>query len=175
MKKLLLLLFTSFILCCCDNDDDTPATNPVDQLPPATQIGANKVGCLLDGVAFLPSNEPNSTNCFYQFVDGGYYFVMAFDKRNIDFVIIGLGIGTQNKQIQEGETYNLTEFADNNAYGGYSYGTFESFTNQINSGELKITKLTSTFVSGTFWYDIIDYQGNLHQIREGRFDMQYTN
>ena len=30
-------------------------------------------------------------------------------------------------------------------------------------------------VSGTFWFDVIDFQGNLHQIREGRFDMQYTN
>lgn len=45
----------------------------------------------------------------------------------------------------------------------------------MQNGELKISKLTSTIVSGTFWYDIIDYQGNLHQIREGRFDMQYTN
>lgn len=174
MKNLLLLLFTTFALSCCNNDDDKPIAE-IDKLPPATQVGANKVGCLLDGVAFLPGNEPNSTNCFYQFIDGAYYFVMAFDKRNSDFVIIGLSIGTQKKQMQEGGTYNLISIADNNAYGGYTYGTFESSTNEINSGELKITKLTSTIVSGTFWYNVIDYQGNLHQIREGRFDMQYSN
>ena len=173
MKNLSLLFLLAFSLIAC-NDDDTPQ-NPIDQLPPATQIGANKIGCLLDGQVFLPGNQPNATNCFYQFVNGEHYFVMAFSRRNIDFIPIGLGVGTQKKQIEEGVTYSLNEFADNNAYGAYSYGTFESSTNQVNTGELKITKLTSNIVSGTFWYDIIDYQGNLHTIREGRFDMQYTN
>jgi len=41
---------------------------------------------------------------------------------------------------------------------------------------MKITKLdhTNGIVSGTFWFDIIDYQGNPHQIREGRFDTLFT-
>ncbi|MFC5981116.1 hypothetical protein [Flavobacterium salmonis] len=46
----------------------------------------------------------------------------------------------------------------------------------MNTGELKITKLdfTNNIVSGTFWFDVKDDKGVLHQIREGRFDMQFT-
>ena len=69
----------------------------------------------------------------------------------------------------------MKEKNDGNAYGKYSYAANFTYTSQIQTGELKITKLTSNIVSGTFWYDVIDYQGNLHQIREGRFDMLYTN
>lgn len=45
-----------------------------------------------------------------------------------------------------------------------------------HTGELTITKLDfeNNIVSGTFWYDIEDTQGVIHQIREGRFDMHFT-
>ena len=174
MKKIILLLLISLVLNSCEKDDEKPKTE-LEKLPPITEIGANKVGCLLDGIAFLPSNEPNSTNCFYQLVDGKYFFVMAFDSRNNDFEIIGLGLGTRKLQIYEGSTYNLIEFADFKAYGGYSIGLNENFTNQINTGTLTITKLTNQIVSGTFSYDIADGNGVIHKIREGRFDFQYTN
>jgi len=48
MKRILLLLLTTFTLSCCNNDDDNPQ-NPLDQLPPATQTGANTFGCLING------------------------------------------------------------------------------------------------------------------------------
>lgn len=176
MKNLILLLLTTFTLCCCDNNNDKPKTE-LEKLPPATQTGANTVGCLLDGKAFLPGNQPNSTNCFFQFVDGEYYFVMAFDNRDVNSNLIGLGVGTQKLQIQQGGTYSLIELSENNAYGGYTYGTFENFTDNINTGELKITKLDEVngIVSGSFWYNVLDTQNVVHHITEGRFDMQYTN
>ena len=85
MKKLLLLLLTTFALSCCNKDDDKPIAE-IDKLPPATQTGANTVGCLLDGKAFLPGNFPNSTNCFYQFVDGNYYFSREYPVHIVDRV-----------------------------------------------------------------------------------------
>lgn len=174
MKKLLLLLFTSFMLCCCDNDDDTPATNPIDLLPPATQIGANTFGCILDGVAFKPDNSTNSINCFYQIVNGEYYFTVSAAHNNANTVATGISLKTEMKEIQEGITYDLVEPNPNKAYGLYSYG-FLYYTSEIHTGKLTITKLTSTIVSGTFWFNVIDNNGIVHQIREGRFDMQYTN
>ena len=69
MKNLITVLLIILTFVSCDKDDNK-TQNPVSQLPAATQVGANKVGCLLDGVAFLHGNEPNSTNCFYQFVAG---------------------------------------------------------------------------------------------------------
>ena len=176
MKNLLIILLTIFIFNSCSRDNDKPIPE-IDKLPPATQIGANTVGCLLDGKAFLPGNQPNSTNCFYQFVDGGYYFALALRKRDSQNILIGIDIGTNAKQIFENETYGLLEYAPNNASAAYIFGTFENFTNNIYIGELKISKLDQVnyIVSGTFWFDVQDTYGVFHHITDGRFDFQYTN
>lgn len=178
MKNLLFLLIPLFLLSCKDrNDDPEQPVTELSKLPPATQTGANKVGCLLDGKAFLPGNYNNSTNCFYQFVDGEYYFVMGLDNKDADYNLTAIAIGTQKKQIHQGEVYNLYELSENNAYGGYIYNTFESNTTHTHTGKLTITKLDTVnqIVAGTFWYDILDHEGKLHQIRDGRFDFKYTN
>ncbi|CAD0001286.1 hypothetical protein [Flavobacterium salmonis] len=61
MKNLLLLFTALFILTSCDKDkDDDKPTNPIDQLPPVTQTGANTFGCLLDGEVFKPGITSNS-------------------------------------------------------------------------------------------------------------------
>ena len=176
MKRTILLLLIITTLSCCNKDDDTPII-PIEQLPPATQTGANTVGCLLDGKAFLPGNYNNATNCFYQFVNGEYFFVMAFDNRDNNSNLIGVSIETQKKQIEQGLTYDLLELLDGNIYGGYTFNTFENATSQTHTGKLTITKLDeiNNIVSGTFWFDVQDTFGVIHQIREGRFDMQYTN
>ena len=175
MKKLIILSLITLAFVSCDKDDNPQTTNPVNQLPAATQIGANTFGCLLDGKVFKPGNGANLLDCVYQFIDGGYYFSLQANRRDQNNIPILLGCSSQNLQIFEGQTYLLKEKIDGNAYGTYSYAANFTYTSQMQNGELKISKLTSTIVSGTFWYDIIDYQGNLHQIREGRFDMQYTN
>jgi hypothetical protein len=174
MKKIFLLLLTTFTLSCCNKDDNT-TTNPVDQLPPATQVGANTFGCFLDGKVFMPGTGQNTLDCVYQFIDGGYYFSLQANRRDENNIPVLIGCSTQKLQIFEGQTYQLREKIDTNAYGTFSYAANFTYTSQIQTGELKITKLTSNIVSGTFWFDIIDYQGNLHQIREGRFDVPYTN
>src|SRR5690554_904281 len=64
MKKrhtLLLLLPLLMLLLSCDKDDDKPA-DPVDQLPPATQTGANTAGCLVNGEPFTPKGYIASGN-----------------------------------------------------------------------------------------------------------------
>jgi hypothetical protein len=176
MKTLkLLILFTLLISASCKNDDDSP-TNPIDQLPEATQTGENTFGCLLDGEAFLPGPGPNTLDAVYQFVNGGYFFSLQANKRDADNNLIRLGCSTQNLEIIEEQTYALNEKIDGNAYGKYFFNTTFYYTTNTSIGELTITKLDfdNNIVSGTFWYDIEDFQGNLHQIREGRFDMRFT-
>ena len=173
MKKLLFLIII-IVSSCSHHNDDQPVSE-IDKLPPATQIGANTFGCLLDGVVFKPGNGINPLDCVYQFVNGDYYFSLQANRIDDNNIPKLIGCSTLKLQINEGQTYQLTEKINGNAYGSYSYAANFTYTSQIQHGELKITKLTSTIVSGTFWYDVIDYQGNLHQIREGRFDMQYSN
>ena len=173
MKNLITLLIFTLIFISCDKEDNPQPTNPVDQLPPATEVGANTFGCLLDGVAFKPDNLPNSTNCFYQLVNGEYYFTLSASKYNTNLKVISLK--TEKKPIFQNETYNLFEVLPNNAYGNYTLNNNQLYTNQVNTGVLTITKLTNQIVSGTFWFDVQDQNGVIHQIREGRFDMLYTN
>ena len=47
---ILLLAFTSCKSCKKD-------VAPIDQLPPATQTGANTAGCLINGVAWIPNGD----------------------------------------------------------------------------------------------------------------------
>ncbi|NLN24693.1 MAG: hypothetical protein GX163_03370 [Bacteroidetes bacterium] len=120
MKKrytLLPLLPLLLILLSCNKDDDKPA-DPVDQLPPATQTGAGTFAALVDGKPFI-SNNP-WFNCFYQFVDGEYYFgIQGIDDRyKYTSNPWGLDFGTIKKTISEGETLELLEPSEGNASGG---------------------------------------------------------
>lgn len=175
MKKLLLLLLTTLTLSFCNKDDDKTLSE-IDKLPPATQTGANTFGCLLDGQAFIPSGGTNPLDCVYQYVNGGYYFGLQGNKRNSNNDRITIALGTNNLQIQQGLNYELVEDLDGNAFGIYSLSPNASYTSTFQTGELKITKLDTVnqIVAGTFWYDVKDQNGIVHQIREGRFDMQYT-
>lgn len=176
MKHFILLLLTTFTLSCCSNDDEQKTISEIEKLPPETQTGANTFGCLIDGKAFLPGNFPNATNCFYQFVNGEYYFVLGFanDTENNLKVV---SLRTEKKQIFQGETYNLFEWVSGNATGNFTINNIALYTNLIQTGKLTITKLDTVnfIVSGTFWFDVQDSNGVVHQIREGRFDTHYTN
>ncbi len=174
MRHLFLILFFLLYLFSCDNDSQSLPSNPVDQLPLPTQTGANTFGCLLDGEAFLPGNSPNPVDCVYQFVDGGYYFALQANK-HINDDLVRLAVATENLQIHPLQTYTINEHLDGNVYGAYFKNISFSYTGST-SGELIITNLNTeeNIVSGTFWYDIQDTQGIVHHIREGRFDMHYT-
>lgn len=175
MKNIIIITLIYLTFFSCNKDEDQPIAE-IDKLPSATQVGANTFGCLLDGIAFKPGGGPNPLDCVYQFVDGGYYFGLQGNKRNENNNKVTIALGTNNLQIQEGLTYNLLNNSIGNAFGIYSFSPFSSYTSAFQTGELKISKLDlqNQIISGYFWFDIIDFQGNLHQIREGRFDMQYT-
>ncbi|MGG7035906.1 MAG: hypothetical protein ACI7YS_12040 [Flavobacterium sp.] len=116
MKNLILLLIISFTLSCCEKDNTSKPVAEIDKLPPATQIGANTVGCLLDGKAFKPGSYNNSTNCFYQYVNGEYYFYLNFNNK-FTGVLRSISVGTEGLQIEENQTLDLLERTKGNAFG----------------------------------------------------------
>ena len=176
MKKrhtFLLLLPLLLILLSCNKDDDKPA-DPVDQLPPITQTGAGTFGALVDGKPFIGNNP--YFNCYYQFVDGGYYFGIQglYELGSLTAITIGV----YDKSLSENEIINLLEAELGNAWGGGGYkGSGTIHTGQDYTGELKINKLdfTNNIVSGTFWFDLKHpVTGERVKIREGRFDTRFT-
>ena len=173
MKKIFILLITAFVISSCSKNEISIT------FPPATQTGSGIFACYVNGKPFIDTSG-GYFNCFYQFVDGEYYF--GIQGADTVGMITSVGLGTDKKQIEQGITYQLVEPTHGNANGGtgitksISIGTI-SFTNSQYTGELTITKLdfTNHIVSGTFWFDVENpYTGETVQIREGRFDTLFT-
>jgi hypothetical protein len=89
MKQMPILSLSVLLLICFAQCKKT-STNPIDQLPPATQIGANTFGCLINGQAFTPGGSglsgPN-LSCFYQYLipntpNGYTFYLNGIDKTN---------------------------------------------------------------------------------------------
>lgn len=171
-----ILIIAMVIMSSCNKDDDPIAQ--IDQLPPATQTGAGSFGCLVNGEAFIDTS--GSFNCFYQLVDGGYYFGIEGTDEKYD--IVDIGLFTNDKSIEHGQTYMLFGNTPGNAFGsGYFLSTNSSgegtTTNESQNGQLKITKLDfeNFIVSGTFSFDLLNpINREIVKIREGRFDSHFT-
>jgi hypothetical protein len=170
------MLLIAFTLFSCNNDDSDVA--PIDQLPEATQTGRGIFGALVDGEAFVETN--NFFNTFYQQVDGEFFFGIQGEVDDRD--PRSIGVGTNALELQEGTTIILTDNVPGNAWGGVFFNpetnVFESVeTNSQNQGTLTITKLDfeNNIVSGTFEMTVEDpFTGELVQITEGRFDTLFT-
>ncbi|SHM45111.1 DUF6252 family protein [Flavobacterium xanthum] len=175
MKNILLLLVV-LTLSCCSKDDNKPE-NPIDQLPPATQIGANTAGCLVDGKAFLPNGYIPSGNLVCNYINGKDFSLGILQKN--DNQTLSLNVISYNKSLVVGETYQLKEYGANSIFGEYvifqQIGNLTYQTNSIVKGELKITNhnFDKAVLSGVFWFDAVNEKGEKVQVREGRFDMQY--
>lgn len=104
LTKASAMLLIAFTLFSCNNDDDSDVA-PIDQLPEATQTGRGIFGALVDGEAFVETN--NFFNTFYQQVDGEFFFGLTaeFDDENPS----GINLATKARTISEGETLNLIE------------------------------------------------------------------
>ncbi|MEO9100410.1 MAG: hypothetical protein ABI267_08820 [Ginsengibacter sp.] len=164
-------------------------SNPVDQLPPETQIGANTFGCLINGEAFLPKGPSLSPilQCAYQYLNTnysqGYFFQLSAGNKRNSSNVFGIGIFSDSLAIKEG-VFTLNENQKRNAYGLYSRfqeqgNIVEStilYTKSNLSGQLIITKFDeiNQIVAGTFWFNVVKSPGDTIKVTDGRFDMQFT-
>jgi hypothetical protein len=175
--KYLLLLFLALTVNSCDKNDDDSPRDSISRLPPATQTGANTFGALLDGEPFIPAGGSSPLDSQYQLINGERFFSLQGNKRIEDFNFIALSLSTNAQELEQGRTYVLeSEFTLGGVSGKYSFNGDIYDTDDQNSGELTITRLdlNAQIISGTFFYDVIDGNGNLREIRDGRFDMRFT-
>jgi hypothetical protein len=172
----LLLMKAAMMFCimtlfvACDKDDDK--CQGIDCLPPATQIGAGTFGCLVNGVPFVDNS--NDFNCFYQLVNGEYYFSISatFNK-----TIRGIGIGSQGIELIQGSSYNLIEINSGNFSADVYINANNNFeTTSVSPGNITISKfdLQNNIVSATFEFTVVDpVTGTIYEITEGRFDSRF--
>ena len=176
------LLLASLFLINCNNDDngnDGP-TDPLDELPAATQTGAQTLGCLINGEPFIPSNFGNSApNAFYQFVDGAYTLsIYASSGGGNSLTSIRIQSIDNPILIETGDAYPLLNCDIPNYCGELTSFPDELIAvNSQNSspGVLTITRFDDSIISGTFAFTVLDNDGNEITITDGRFDLNYTN
>ncbi|UUV22122.1 DUF6252 family protein [Paenimyroides aestuarii] len=186
MKKIFLLFAVALLIIACYKDDEAPQPTPepteIEKLPPATQTGANKVGCLVNGKAFLPEGQlTGSSNPYCGYFHDAFSLVFNVVKNNDNITANGtesVVVYSSNTFLEEGNTYVLQ--AENSDHsGGYRVFDRNDYqfydTNDEYIGELHITKLdkTNNVISGTFWFDAVNEQSKKVEIREGRFDMVF--
>jgi hypothetical protein len=184
MKNLILIFLTFLMLAGCDKKNDEN-----NQLPPLTTTGANTAGCLVNGRVFIPrgSSQFGSTlSCFYQQDQDGYHLGLSIVEKDAT-EDKSVGISTNPLALVENNTYNLVEQTNNGSNYNSNFGQYiitnnvdaglEFYTTNNYRGEVKIIKLNTQqrIISGTFWYDAINPQGDIVKIRDGRFDMRYVN
>ena len=189
MKKIFLLFAAALLIIACNKDDEAPQPTPepteIEKLPPATQTGANKVGCLLNGRAFLPSGtrpgggNPNPYCAYYH---DNFVLALSIVKSENNTSMLGsetIALYTSDVILKEGETYLLKVSTSNHSAIYTHYNNIVNpdgyETNNENIGELHITKLDkeNNIISGTFWFDAVNEQGKKVEIRDGRFDMVF--
>jgi len=171
---LLVLIPTLFSTQCRKNKTE-------EQLPPETQIGAGTLGFKIDGVIYK-SNYPYP-NAFATYIymnfpypsSSGYFFNVGGERLNKWYI----DILTDSLQIFEGQTYLLNNnmSSKGKAFAAYSSIGKTYYTKPYLNGQFSITKLDAInkIISGIFWFDAIDTLSNTTvQIREGRFDLHYT-
>lgn len=178
MRKLLPYFAILFVLYSCDKEGFIFSNKK--KLPAETRTGANTVGCLVNGKVFLPHGKGGNTgvNCFYQIEEGQHYFSLNFaDYSNSKGELVALQ--TTKIDISEGNVYKLNKTFTiepdfTGAAGIYEpYFNNSFYTNTIQTGELKITHLSKSIISGTFWFNAVNSKGEKVEIREGRFDWSY--
>ncbi|MEM6514965.1 MAG: hypothetical protein AAF688_02190 [Bacteroidota bacterium] len=171
---LLMVFLMCLVLIACDNDDDNNCQG-IECLPPATQTGAGTFGCLVNGEPFVDNS--GSFNCFYQFVNGEYFF--GIQAEGSVGKLRAIAIGSLQKEIEPNTPIPLNLRVDNEFYALLDFNILqqEGSTNSSNDGFITFTQLTTNpnVVSAIFEFTIEDPVTNeIYEISEGRFDAQFT-
>jgi hypothetical protein len=182
MKQIKLLLFIiacTNIFAACKKDKNT--TDPADQLPPATQTGANTFGCLVNGKVYVPAGytgttKPNPHVIYEIGLNGSPTLTINADKYD-------------NSYINKG--YFFFSIGNLNHLGNYFYpndvnflmGWLEqigncgtpSFDTTVKKWGGIITKLDipNRIISGTFDCKYKTLQCDTVFITDGRFDIKF--
>jgi hypothetical protein len=174
-----LSIMTAIFIISCQKDKNL-------ELPPETQTGTGTFGCLVDGKVYKPGGRGASLsggiiNCNYQVVNGQIFFRLAANNHRDPKNRRSIALFMENIEIEEGKRYALAQSKSKfepQAVGQYLTldPTIMAFlTDSIYMGELWIKKfdLEKNIVSGTFWFDAVNEQGQKVQVREGRFDVLF--
>ena len=168
-----LLLAALLGLSQCKKNEQAPA----DQLPPATQTGANTLGCLVNGQPWTPQGYDGSSNYSVSYDPSyrlgtlniaAYRYANSQAKRQTigifsDSLLPGPGRYKLRQLGHHGAA--LDDFQGNCIYDRTSAGAY-------CRGELIITRLdrAAGIISGTFSFTLAKLGCDTVRVTQGRFD-----
>jgi hypothetical protein len=188
-KKLSFFILVCTILFCTKCNCNKNVTSPENQLPPATQTGANTFGCLINGRPFVPAGSSLSGPDLagtYQYIfpntPNGYVFNIHGTNKQNTSNITSVGFEFDSVSISQG-IYSLGLRVNGQGGGGVNFIN-DSFpfgnlftTTQTIVGQLILTRfdLTNQIASGTFWFNAVNESStDTIAITDGRFDVHFT-
>ena len=178
-----LLLAALLGLSQCKHTDPAPP-KPEDQLPPATQTGANTFGCLLNGQPWLPTyGLTGLTGPFRVSYDPGYLGGALQIKVNrypvsnsnaLQTMTIGVAyvdkIGVYQFPLHGINSLFYGDTSNNSSCG--NYGDPRTSTYQIGTLTISRLDLTKGIISGTFTVTLAQPGCDTLKVTQGRFDKQ---
>lgn len=151
----LLILSQLCLASACTKDN-------MDELPPATQVGANTFGCKINGVVYSCTGLKNPNSILT--MEGIYYF------EEINYAHI-------TALIYKPEKRNFFDFDFDFKTGIYRNGIKVNTGNILLNSDsyVMITNYTTDIISGTFQMDVEFDDGEIWNITDGRFDIKKNN
>lgn len=153
------------------------APRPEEQLPPATQTGANIIGCLVNGQLWTPQGNNGSSNYSVVYDPSfrqGTLNIAAYRYANSQAKQDAIGVFSDSLLSSTGR-YKLRTLGHHGA--GYVNGAanctyYSTDATTYCRGELIITRLDKQagIISGTFSYTLAKAGCDTVRITQGRFD-----
>ena len=151
------------------------APSPVDQLPPATQTGANTMGCLVNGQPWIPAGNNGSSNYAVSYDGFGGTFYLTAYRYQQSIANTHQSISLFATRLYSPKTYSLKDSINTRAKF-YRRATGCDMSSQqadiYCKGTLTITRmdLQAGILSGTFDFVLAKPGCDTVRITNGRFD-----
>jgi len=175
MKKLMMFVIVIGLInnlsCSPDKDEEN--------LPQETQVGANTLGCLINGKIWLPKGLVTFPSPNLQAQVSQTYFYISALKEGGDFITIEINESPKIGVFNLNDS-NHTAYMGNSGTNCYYKTDSESLNNYI-----EITKFDTVnyIISGRFEFTAFKFQiegldsssecDSIKKITEGRFDIKY--
>lgn len=171
MKTFYLYIILLLIGCVACKTD---ALSPKEELPAATQEGLNTFGCLVNGEVWVPDNSINpSIHKLTGYYSESYFYLRANKTENSSRETFGL----DHEYIDDTGTYSLVPSKEEPIIQAFFKDSENRFSTDdiTDAGEIHVTYLnvSERVISGTFYFDAVNDEGEVVEIRDGRFDLKY--
>ena len=179
---IIVIALTLFIIIGASCKKDKTTTEPADQLPQATNTGANTFGCLVNGKVFIPSGfsgmgTPNPLTNYSVGINGlpylsmdNYRYINNQSQGNI-FIVFG--------NLDHLGTYSYSNDFDfligwSSVLGNCTTVAFDTTIKKWGTGIITKLDIPNRIVSGTFNCKFKTLQCDTIFITDGRFDIKFS-